>query len=81
METKNPIKRFLQWTAKWEKIGIDNFCKIPTDFSDKENKIHCKYCGSLLPIFKFIVLSRCKYGETFIIKCRHCGKENKIKRW
>jgi DNA-directed RNA polymerase subunit RPC12/RpoP len=65
--------------VKFENIGREGMIELACDLQDKDSKINCQYCGSLLNLLKMPILaSNVKIGKTYKIKCNHCKKFNTI---
>ena len=60
-------------------MGKEGLFELANDLENKDNIIHCRFCGSLLNILKMpILIKSVKIGEKYRIKCSHCKKYNVI---
>ena len=82
MKKFNPIywiRKLNESFVKFENLGREGILELACDLQDKNNKINCQYCGSLLNLLKMPILaSNVRLGETYKIKCNHCKKVNVI---
>ena len=73
------IRKLNESFIKFENIGREGILELACDLQDKNSKINCQFCGSLLNLLKMPILaSNVKVGEKYKIKCNHCKKVNVI---
>ena len=73
------IKKVNDAFIKFEQMGREGMIELACDLQDKDSKINCQYCGSLLNLLKMpVIASNVKIGDTYMIRCNHCKKINTI---
>lgn len=73
------IRKLNKAFVKFENMGREGMIELACDLQNKDNKMFCQYCGSMLNLLKMpIIASNVKVGETYMIRCNHCKKINTI---
>lgn len=70
-------KRLNKRLFDFEQEGYSGIFELANDLQDEDSKLHCQHCGGIMPYFKMVVIAKSvRIGETYKVKCRHCGKTN-----